>query len=283
MQSEVIRYSRLGVLVAALGPAFAAVVLLRTLGSGSVSFIPMVVGGVFALFFLYYVAEVIKPRELELDSAGFTYRPTFGTSTRVDWGDVSAFSLTGKKNRVLVCEYRDAASGAVKQLKLGEFWALPDSGLWYASSDKVMRWIGERRQSATQRTLPRTSQASSGNTPAKPRTTKPVQSGGVAVSARSGVTYASSKAPAEPKPQMPILNGDTGAGKGLGWGLLIGGCALGVMSVGPFMAACRSGLCSAGLWEVGDVRIWAFAGLWTLCLLLVIAGGRLITARNDTL
>ena len=283
MQSEVIRYSRLGVLVASLGPALAAAVFLRSMGSGDFSLIPAVIGGLFALFFAYHFAEVVKPRELELDGRGFTYRPSYGASIRVDWDNVLGFSLTGKKNRVLVCEYRDEASGAVKKLKLGEFWALPDSGLWYASSNKVMDWMGERRQSASQRSLPRTAEMTVTKTPAKTRTGPSAQSGDVAVSARSGVSYARSKPPADFRPQMPALNGDTGSGKRLGWGLLIGGGALGVMSVGPFMAACRAGLCSAGLWEVGDVRIWAFAGLWTLCLLLVIAGGRLIMGRNDTL
>lgn len=273
MQSEVIRSSRLGALVAGLTPTFVAFLFLKAIiGDGSPPVFILVLSTVFAVVSLASLVEVVKPRELELDRRGLIFRPTFGPSRHIPWSAITAFSTVGKKPKLIVSEYIDPATGQPAKVKLGGRWALPQSGLWYADSAQVVAYLAEQRTSSSY--YPSSSSPSPQTADATQKASRKLASQ-VGSTTRSGAVYASAT-PDTAKPRLVGLGGPRKTAKGLGWALLIGAGIVATLSAVPFMAACKAGLCSVAVWELGDVRIWGFALLWTGCLLVALFGGRIL-------
>ena len=287
MQTETLYGSRGKAAVSAVLPTVVALILFgKMIGDGSLgSFGFLILLGV-AIFGFGRAGDLIKPRQLVLDREGFVFHPSFGSAAeKIRWKDVKSFEIKGSnKNSYLACFYLAEDQAEVKKMKLGQGWSLSADSLWGASLEQVRGHLADYHRNMVGQGIPvRTASPSAvpsqTSRPSVPATiSQPDRP--VAAATRSGVVYAE-PVRASTKAPMPVLNGDTGSSKGLGWALLVGGVAAVVLSIVPFMSVCKKGLCSAGLWELGDYRIWGFAILWTVCLLAVLVGGKLISSAQD--
>lgn len=283
MQTETLYGSRGRALLGALVPVGAAVLLFGNIlgDNGMGSFGLLIVLGL-AAYGIARAGDLYNPRQLVLDREGFVFHPSFGTeSEKIRWNDVRSFEIKGKdKKKHLVCLYLADDQRTISTMKLGTDWCLKADDLWGVSLDKVEAHLSDYHRKAAGQGVPVRSVNRSTTVP--PTTVPPVaaQSSQTAAVTRSGVVYAERVA-ATPKPAMPSLNGQETSLKGLGLGLMGAGIVVAALSFIPFVQACKRGLCSVGLWEMGDYRLWLFASLWTVCLLAIIAGWKLVGSARS--
>lgn len=284
MQTETLYGSRGRALLGALVPVGAAVLLFGNMlgDNGMGSFGLLIVLGL-AAYGIARAGDLYKPRQLVLDREGFVFHPSFGAeSEKVRWSDVRSFEIKGNnKNKHLVCLHLADDQRTISTMKLGTDWCLKADDLWGVSLDKVEAHLSDYHRKAAGQAVP----VRSVNRPAPvpPFAVPPVaaQSTKTAAVTRSGVVYAE-RMEATSKPAMPSLNGQETSLKGLGLGLMGAGIIVAALSVIPFVEACKRGLCSVGFWEMGDYRLWLFASLWTVCLLVVVGGWTLVSSARST-
>lgn len=294
MQTETLYGSRGRALVSALVPVGAAVLLFGNLlgdnRMGSFGF--LVILGL-AAFGIVRAGDLINRRQLVLDRDGFVFHPSFGTeSEKIRWNDVRSFEIKGSnKHKHLVCLHLSDDQRTVSTMKLGTDWCLDADSLWGVSLDKVQGHLSDYHRKAAGQGVPvrsvnRSATVSPVAVPSevapsmatKSVAAQPVQTAAVT---RSGAVYAERPA-ATPRPTMPSLNGQETSLKGLGLGLIGAGMVVAALSLIPFIVACKRDLCSVGLWEMGDYRLWLFATLWTVSLLVVVAGWKLVSSARST-
>ena len=291
MQTETLYGSRGRALLGSLVPVGAAVLLFGNMlgDNGMGSFGLLIILGL-AGYGIARAGDLYKPRQLVLDREGFVLHPSFGAeSEKIRWSDVRSFEIKGNnknKNKHLVCLHLADDQRTISTMKLGTDWCLKADDLWGVSLDKVEAHLSDYHRKAAGQGLPVRSVNRSTTVPstrvppfaAPPVISQPAQT---AAMTRSGVVYAERMAPTS-KPAMPSLNGEGTSLKGLGLGLMGAGIVVAALSVIPFVQACKRGLCSVGFWEMGDYRLWLFASLWTVCLLAVIAGWKLVGSTRST-
>lgn len=225
--------------------------------------------------------ELIRPRELWLDAGGLTFKPSFGTPKGpIRWGAFEEFAIkTPSKSegkhakRKIVCQYRDD-DGATVTLDLGSDWSLGGGSIAAAPLDDVLSFIVAYRMDHDARSGQRIAPAPqpSFSQPSRAETPRPATA-----ATRSGIVYP--KDPVETGHRGEIAKGP--AIKPLGWALLLVGLMTGLGAVPLFMRACRDGLCQNDFWDVSDVRVWVFSGVWTFSLLIAAIGIGLLARGDD--
>ncbi|WP_292052537.1 MULTISPECIES: hypothetical protein [unclassified Brevundimonas] len=216
--------------------------------------------------------EVVQPRQMLLDRQGLIFRPSFGMQQGpIAWQSVASFEIVKKNKReVLVCHYREESEPA-KSLNLGGNWCLNEKDWWPSSNAAVLDYLQHYARTG----MSPASHPVPASRSVEQRAVEALKTGPVAAQTRSGVQYP------DRLPGKLVDHRSKRTGKGTGWGLLLAGVVMGGLTVIPFMQACRQGLCAGDLWNVSDVRIWVFAGVWTLSLLLIALGAKRILDTND--
>ena len=271
MHTELLNSSRITALTP-MGGYVGFAVFLLFINWGDVGSITgwMAIGAV--VLGLWEGREVVQPRQLLLDRQGLIFKPSFGIQQGpIAWQSVGSFEIVKKNKReVLICYYREEGEPA-KSLNLGGNWCLNEKDWWPSSNANVLAYLQHYARTGTSpASKPVPASRKPVQSAAEARTTRPV-----ATQTRSGVQYP------DRLPGKLVEHRNKSTGKGAGWGLLLAGVAIGGISLVPFMQACRQGLCAGDLWNVSDVRIWVFAGIWTLSLLLIAIGAKLLLATND--
>ena len=272
MQSEVFYGARLSAVVRGAGLFFFAAFVYLTSQEGDFLPSPPLIVLVALGGGLWLMRGAIKPKTLVLDHAGVTYQaPLSNASTSVKWPQVVDFAIKGRgKDRELVCNYRDAETGAARALKLGDGWSAYGTSVFADGLDKVLGRLEDARGRYQQQTSYSKMPASKSSVepvrdwvPRNVPQARPQRADGIV---RSGQVYAKVNDAAKSPTIMLSKAPRPGGSRLVAWGLLAMGTAVGVGSAYAFARACKSGMCRAGFWDMPDPSLWIFPVIWMACL-----------------
>lgn len=281
MQSKTLYGAKGRAAVGALVPGVVSVVILANLlDGGRLGAFAVLIIAIFGYVVISKAAEVFRPKRIEMDRYGFAYFPALGIpSGKIRWSDVDRFEIKGgSKDRQIVCFHREGDGHGLKKLKLGRDWASTPQDLWGMGLDEAQELLSKQRREALAagvQSKPLREVETPQRAPVVDDRAKPVVQAKTAELTRSGVVYAETHKAVVPS-RTVSLNGERGSSGLFGWVLFAGGMATAGLSLVPFIPLCKQGLCSADIWDFSDYRIWAFATLWTLCLLAVLVGANVI-------